>query len=313
MLLIVGIAGTSGLLLAASARANNFVVFNRAFGAGSPFGVPKNGPATWTGTAAFGMGPPRSFMVAAHDAHWTTMFVNPTPPTAAGVIFSSQSVSVTGPINPGTFKAGGGPGNFTFNPPPDPTYGTRIGTAKVIKGPNQFGGAVAHSFKFLSKLKLNFGFAIFSGAFPLNEVQGAKTPPGATKPTQSYTGTFHNTAPPHQVTSIFLRANFFSWTTGKAIGKDNGGRFNTTVTLTGYDHRTPQGLSGVVQMVSPFLFSSFNGGAFGVNHLSGVNTLKYSFIPEPGSTSLLASGLGAVLLLGFLDRRRRIHAETSAI
>jgi hypothetical protein len=299
------LATMSWLLIASSAQAVNFVVFNRAFGAGSPFGVPKNGPAQWQGTAMFtGMGP-ASFMVNAFDAHFMTNIVNPTPPTAAGVTMSTQQVTVTGPLAAGLFKPGGGPGNFVFNPPPDPTWGARIGTAHVIVGPNQFGGSVAHSFKFLSKLGLNFGFAIFTGTFPLSEVQGVKTAPGMTMATQNFTGTFQNTAPPSTATQIFLRANFFPWTTGVAIGKDNGGRFPTTVTLTGYDNRTANGMTGTVQMVSPFLFSSFNAGFFGANHLSGVNTLKYKFLPEPGSTMILAGGITGLMLLALVDRRRR--------
>jgi hypothetical protein len=301
---MVGLAA-AGLLIAASAQAGNFMAFNRAFGSGSDFGTPTNGPATWTGTAGIVGNNPASFHLNAFTALWTTSYVNPTPPSGAGIVASTQVVTVTGPLSSGTFKAGGGPGAFFYNPPPDPTFGTRIGTAQVIPGSHQFGAAIGHTFKFLSKLSLNFGFAIFQGTFPLSEVQGLTTPPGATKPTQSFTGTFANTMSPASNTQVFLRANFWPWTTGVAIGKDNGGGRNTTVTITGYDNRTPNGQTGTVQLVAPFLFSSFNAGAFGVNHLSGVNVLTYQFAPEPGNTALLGAGIGGLLLLGGFDRRRR--------
>jgi hypothetical protein len=312
---MVGLAALILLIAAAAEAAGNvnFMALNRAFGAGSPSGTPRNGPATWTGIAKVAASAaPASFMVNAFDANWTTNFMNPTPPTQAGVLASSQVITVTGPLAPGVFKAGGGPGNFVFNPPPDPNFGTRIGTAQVIQGAHKFGGSVAHTFRYLSKLKLNFGFAVFQGTFPLSEIQGVKTPPAATKATQSFTGTFANTMNPASKTTIYLRANFFPWTTGVAIGKDHGGNFNTTVTLTGYDNRTAMGNSGNVQLVAPFLFSSFNAGAFGINHLSGVNTLKYQFLPEPGTTALFGAGVFAVLLLGLADPRTRRALSSSS-
>ncbi len=297
-LMVVGL-----LAFAPAATAGNFMAFNRAFGSSTP--IPINGPATWTGTAGFAGSSPASFNVGAFDANFLTSFVNPTPPTIAGVIASTQVVSVTGPLSSGTFAPGGGPGAFLFHPPPDPSFGTRIGTAQVIAGSQQFGGSVAHAFKFLSKLTLNFGFANFAGTFPLSEVQGVSTPSGATKPTQSFTGTFANTTNSASATQVFLRANFFPWTTGIAIGKDSGGNANTTVTLTGYDNRTPAGMSGTVQMVAPFLYSSFNAGAFGVNHLSGVNVLRYEFMPEPGHTVQLVAGLVALLVMSGVARLHR--------
>ena len=309
---IVGLAAAGWLLVATSAQAVNFIAFNQALGVGSAGGTPNKGPAKWTGTAMFtGMGP-ASFMVNAFDANWTTNVVNPTPPTAVGITMSTQFISVTGPTAPGTFKKNGGPGNFVFNPPPDPTYGARIGTGQVIKGPNQFGGSVGHTFKFLSKLGLNFGFAIFTGTFPLLEVQGVTTIPGSPDATQSFTGTFKNTQPPSTATQIHLRANFFGWTTGTAIGKDNGGAGASTWTITGYDNRTPNGLTGTLQLVSPVLFSSFNSGFFGTNHLSGVNYLRYKFLPEPGSTLVLAVGIGGLLFLRWLDRRRAEPAKANS-
>jgi len=310
---IVGLAAAGWLLVATSSQAVNFIAFNQAIGVGSSGGTPAQGPATWTGTAMFTGISPASFMVNAFDANWTTNVVNPSPPTAVGITMSTQFISVTGPTAPGTFAPGAGPGNFTFNPPPDPTWGARVGTGKVIAGPNQFGGSVGHTFKFLSKLGLNFGFAIFTGTFPLLEVQGVTTIPGSPDATQSFTGTFQNTQPPSTVTSIHLRANFFGWTTGTAIGKDAGGPFATTVTLTGYDNRTPNGLTGTLQLVSPVLFSSFSSGLFGINHLSGADFLRYQFLPEPGSTLALAAGIGGLLLLGRLRRGAEAGADVDTV
>jgi hypothetical protein len=87
------------------------------------------------------------------------------------------------------------------------------------------------------------------------------------------------------------------------------GGTNTKFTLTGYDNRTPDGLSGVVSMVRPRLRHMYQVPLDPADPIemywsdSDSWQMDFHFLPEPGSTAMLASGL--VVLAGLYRLRRR--------
>ena len=87
------------------------------------------------------------------------------------------------------------------------------------------------------------------------------------------------------------------WTTGAVTltGVTTAGV--NTVTLAGYDNRTPAH-NGVVQLVSPFKVITNVAG-----NLAGIATQTLTFVPEAGALALLASGGVALALLGRFRRR----------
>jgi len=90
------------------------------------------------------------------------------------------------------------------------------------------------------------------------------------------------------------------WTTGAVTltGVTTAGV--NTVTLAGYDNRTPAH-NGVVQLVSPFKVTTN-----AIGNLPGVAVQTLSFsgaVPEPGTLALLGVGAAGLAMLGW--RRRR--------
>ena len=87
------------------------------------------------------------------------------------------------------------------------------------------------------------------------------------------------------------------------------GNTNTEVTVTGYDNRTPNGISGVISLVRPRLVHSYriqvdpNLPIVMAWAQTGAWQMDFHFLPEPGSTVMMASGL--VVLAGLYRMRRR--------
>jgi len=87
------------------------------------------------------------------------------------------------------------------------------------------------------------------------------------------------------------------WGTGMAYGIGTGGNppFGTqSFSGSGYDNRTAMGV-GNIQMVSALLVT-------GVNPFLTLLTMKMT-VPEPGTTAMLAGGIGLTVLLGLYRRR----------
>jgi len=92
------------------------------------------------------------------------------------------------------------------------------------------------------------------------------------------------------------------------------GLTTTIHTLTGYDNRTPNGLSGVISLVRPRLVHTY------LDHplpeyplqagLAGLSSwqINFHFLPEPGSTLMMVSGLA---VLAGLYRSRRMSGGRS--
>jgi hypothetical protein len=87
------------------------------------------------------------------------------------------------------------------------------------------------------------------------------------------------------------------------------GATNTEFTLTGYDNRTPAGLSGVVSLVRPRMVHVYsipedpNDPIRMTWASASAWQMDFHFLPEPGSTMMLASGL--VLMAGLYRLRRQ--------
>jgi hypothetical protein len=99
------------------------------------------------------------------------------------------------------------------------------------------------------------------------------------------------------------------FTTGMVTGWQPFGATNTEFTLTGYDNRTPAGLSGVVSLVRPRMVHVYsipedpNDPIRMTWASASAWQMDFHFLPEPGSTMMLASGL--VLMAGLYRLRRR--------
>jgi hypothetical protein len=89
------------------------------------------------------------------------------------------------------------------------------------------------------------------------------------------------------------------WTTGAVTltGVTTAGV--NTVTLAGYDNRTPAHHGGVVQLISPFKVITNAAG-----NLAGVATQTLTFVPEAGALALLVSGVVTLAILGSRRQRR---------
>jgi hypothetical protein len=97
------------------------------------------------------------------------------------------------------------------------------------------------------------------------------------------------------------------FTTGMITGYQRVGPTTTIHTLTGYDNRTPNGLSGVISLVRPRLVHTYRDYpshpiVAGLPRLSSWQ-IDFHFMPEPGSAAMLAAGV--VALAGLYRRRRR--------
>jgi hypothetical protein len=110
-----------------------------------------------------------------------------------------------------------------------------------------------------------------------------------------------------------IRAPYFitlaPFTTGMITIDQPGPGFHTEFQLTGYDNRTSNGLAGVISMVRPRMvqtYKVFPDPSDPIEHTWGSGSawqMDFHFLPEPGSSAMLASGL--VVLAGLYRLRRR--------
>jgi hypothetical protein len=95
-------------------------------------------------------------------------------------------------------------------------------------------------------------------------------------------------------------------TTGVQYVRQPQGYYVTIYTSTGYDNRTPSGLSGTVSLVRPSVAHAF-GAAWGAPFVMGsgayMERLTLTFLPEPGH--LLMLGCGILALAGLFRLRMR--------
>ncbi len=209
-------------------------------------------------------------------------------------------------------------GNYDFD---------RAGSIMVVPGQNRFGGTMQffygpnHTYTqtvtiqspYISRgygpqmdVRLDgensvIGDVQYSGPFKIYRM----TPYGEKKAT---TGT------PSDPGGYVSRTNpyFFTivpFTTGMITAFGPFGDTYTEFTLTGYDNRTPEGLSGVISMVRPRLRHTYSVPRDPSDPIRmtwqdlSAWQMDFHFLPEPGSTVMMASGL--VVLAGLYRLRRR--------
>lgn len=198
----------------------------------------------------------------------------------------------------GVFGKGAGPGNFTIS-----HAGTR---AKVTAGSNQFGGTM----RLLGQYRTNRGLELATtsqGETPWNLQYigaGASTMAGVVKAGFQYTAT--ETRGYYYFGKVYYSPrtatiSVFPWTTGVAEVTAMGGPQSTILKRTGYDNRTAGG-AGNIQLVSPSLTRWKN--SYSDYYTGSIATIKLTFIPEPDAWMMLASGIGALVLLYRVNSER---------
>jgi hypothetical protein len=200
----------------------------------------------------------------------------------------------------GGFLAGGGPGGFSVG------HAGKAAKVRVTAGKNQFGGTM----RLLGEYRTNRGLDTISksaGATPWNlQYMGAGAATAMGKVTGGLTYSAMISRKWLNLGSFGLSArtatiSAFPWTTGAVEVTATGGPQATKLKRTGYDNRTPGG-AGNIQMVSPALTRWKN--PFSDYYTGSIATLKLTFIPEPGASLMLATGIGALAILYRVNGRR---------
>jgi hypothetical protein len=257
---------------------------------------------------------------------------NPSPPTTTPCIGGGHTDCGFWGRDTGTHMAGD---RVTYT---DGSFDhSRVGSIMVTPGKNRFGGTM-HFFYgpnhfyyqyityFYPKISKAYGpqmdarkeYTDGSAMLPVNTVIGdvqyggpfnvyRMTQYGQTRAT---TGDGTPNSPGDYVV---IKAPYFytlaPFTTGMVTGWQPFGNTNSEVTVTGYDNRTPNGLSGVISLVRPRLVHTYKvppDPNLPIVHTwasAGTWQMNFHFLPEPGSTAMMASGL--VVLAGLYRLRRR--------
>ena len=250
----------------------------------------------------------------------------PNPPTAFGVFYQSENWKIdanagtVGP-NPGAMTFTNVPNGFESLPPlsstsPQPS----VNMVRAKPGPNKFGGTWDLGMFLINNqvfAKVGGGFRAGSNTVrallgatvtntdrivPYHPTVGFVNPQFSSTvcPNSLSSCPWANTTTPFQVEVSGVR-----WTTGMVTNRATLPPIpmlppTGTVVGAGFDNRSgPLSSMGSLQLVSGFV-------TMGRGALSGtaLNQWKLTtqFLPEPGSTALLAAGFGMV---AFLDIRRR--------
>jgi hypothetical protein len=255
-------------------------------------------PLTGSGSALVGGGSPANIMLSSSQLGRITY--GSFPQQYASQIYRKTHANLANAK--GDFKAGGGPGDFTF-------FATGGLAARVFEGKNQFGGVMrllsgASSGGLGTNFKYTFLNSAYVGNFPTFGVTlvGAASSAGFPA-TGTVTGTVSRTTNPSFMSYVTALVMGWRWTTGRvnvyAVGDNLGDPtfFPEYLSRTGYDNRTSQG-GGTIQLVTPHLIKwqgALRTGSIGV--------LRLEFVPEP--TSGLALLAGAGLLVVFYRQRGR--------
>jgi hypothetical protein len=261
-----------------------------------------------------------------------TTMGNPTPPHNDGN--PAGGATTTPCVGGGLSNCGAWAHDFLSHQKGDPiSYADgrydhkRAGSIMVTPGKNRFGGTM-HFFYgpnhlYYQRITINTGY--LSRAYgPQMDVRTASAntvlsdvqfggPFNIYKFTDSGYNLVTTGTPSDPGDDYIIHAPYFytlaPFTTGMVTVWQPFGGTNTKFTLTGYDNRTPDGLSGVVSMIRPRLVHTYkvqpDPGA-PIQHTwasGGAWQMDFHFLPEPGSTVMMASGL--VVLAGLYRMRRR--------
>ena len=210
---------------------------------------------------------------------------------------------------------------------------SRGGSIKITPGVNRFGGTMRFYFApggyfYKGKAALSPGFASYKWNAVRTKTNNGN---GSTRNTHGYastdpqrgpvsgvpnTYTYGSTQQTHTTLQTpggeFVKYQFWAfssivpWTTGKAEVYQSLGYYKTTLTATGYDNRTSQGLSGQLSLVQPLQFHNYRTAAGEATtapyHTSWIRQAVMTFLPEPGAMALLGVG---ILGVGGLYRVRK--------
>jgi hypothetical protein len=104
-------------------------------------------------------------------------------------------------------------------------------------------------------------------------------------------------------TTALVKSWGYAWTTGRVQVVASDSYFNTEITRSGYDNRTPLG-QGNIQLVSPHI-AHWDFATLPLDRATGaiaILNIEIRFVPEPKGWLMLVSGIG---MLGVIYRRQR--------
>ena len=210
---------------------------------------------------------------------------------------------------------------------------SRGGSIKITPGVNKFGGTMRFWFEpggyfYKGKAALSPGYASYKWNAVRTRTNNGN---GATRPYHGYASTDPQLPPVAGVAQTYtygstqqthttlqtpsgqpVKYQFWAfssivpWTTGMAEVYQSLGYYITNLTATGYDNRTPSGLSGQLSLVQPLQFHNYRTAAGEATtspyHTSWIRQAVMTFVPEPGAIALMGVGL---LGVGGLYRARK--------
>ena len=211
----------------------------------------------------------------------------------------------------GSFFAGGGAAAYAgYN---NRSLLSSWGTWRIRAGVNAFGGAMGLLGKFgaAGKYTITGRTGTYNGtsSWPMVKAMGRPMygcsigPPSCvTINPYSKTDMWYRATPKGavKVHTILAIGSGTLWTTGQVGNFAKTGAYYTSLWRTGYDNRTTGG-RGNIQLVTPTL-THWLALAWST-HSAQVGLLKIH-VPEPGAVLLLAAGIGALLMLRRVGRRR---------
>jgi hypothetical protein len=300
-------------------------------------------PATAIFTAAGGFTIPRRVIHFGYAANDSYTFVCPTGyacsrPGIAISIYNYVYYNYKGffqPVNPygafttTTIKRSTSSPSFTTTLFSNRYASGRVGSIKILPGPNRFGGTMryfgglnAQWYRFNSLTTpccaKDYGHNFRTTGGSLGFTESSPQVIGGTHPgieitrrhTYLTTGAGTPSSPGQPLTRMvqYIRTTA-PWTTGRVSVLQAAGPYSTTIVKTGSDNRTPAGVMGTLSLVVPWLTHHYRTAYNPIDpatsplHWAGLQTMKVNFLPEP--SGILLMGAGILGLVGVYRFRRR--------
>lgn len=272
--------------------------------------------------------PSGGITIDAGDADYVSVVPWTAPPTFAGVLQETSIASLMNPLT-GMAAPGGGPGPFTFMlttpmgggaPPANPTFGPtqRLGAISMAGGGQNYGGVMNFLFLYQANLVLFGGGggqpnlacpAALSGNYGASFVAtglvtcvGLTTGPLPAQTLPSVEVPRHLTVSGFPATTRTVFAGAPAPVTTTTLTDVGSFSLNTGVAVPG-----GTGTTGMIQLVTPFVFGSQNGlpvGPSGQNQGAVIVEWNLTLLPEPGFTLLLLGSVAGLIAVRRLERRR---------
>lgn len=194
--------------------------------------------------------------------------------------------------------------------------GLSAGTWRIRAGEHAFGGVMGLLGKFgaTGAYTVTGWTGTYNGVSSWNMIQALGRPLFNTLIGYGATGTplyqnpftktdrWYKTTPKGQVkvNTVTAVGSGTPWTTGALTLYAREGDYTTVLHRTGYDNRNASGI-GRIQLVTPALTHWSGRGSLGHTGHIGILTIQ---VPEPAEVLFLAAGIGALLGLRAVGRRR---------